>query len=163
MCVDPHGIFEVDLKPQVKSLCFDNPFRTLQEKKIIQFQNILANKNITSTWKKPPRHPAIAELALCWQTKMKGDACHTMCILIPTYSDSCFSLSSMGFHFWLAGFGSLYSAVHYFKASNVVNSCWEKGRKLNSQIQNVYKNAGFDVNILQLWKPAFPRYQWYWA
>lgn len=49
MCVDPHGIFEVDLKPQVKSLCFDNPFRTLQEKKIIQFQNILANKNITST------------------------------------------------------------------------------------------------------------------
>lgn len=33
MCVDLHGIFEVDLKPQVKSLCFDNPFRTLQEKK----------------------------------------------------------------------------------------------------------------------------------
>lgn len=38
MCVDLHGIFEVDLKPQVKSLCFDNPFRTLQEKKKYSFR-----------------------------------------------------------------------------------------------------------------------------
>lgn len=88
--------------------------------------------------------------------KQESKDSHILCALIPTTSDSSCSPS---------GFLGLHHPVLQVPSKTVASDHQRKGRVLNSQIGNIYRNVASDSVCWDwgcVWKSVFARHQLNW-